>query len=119
MCHLCDNHRESRVELLLNCKVTNKILQLMVRVLRKAGCLNYGCKIDVFLFERYPANSIENVTLIFVWKHIYNSKFTDCPLNERTFLGAYKGMIAIIIRMSLPISLMAKNIMNILIDEFN
>ena len=91
----------------------------MIRVFRKAGCLSTGCKIDMFLFDRYPVSSIENITLMFTWKFIYNSKFTVCPLKERTFLGAYRGLIAIIIHMSLPISLMAKNIMNVLIAEFN
>ena len=116
-CYERNNHRESRAELLLNCKITSKILQLMIRVLRKAGCLSSGCKIDMFLFERYPISSIENITLMFTWKFIYNSKFTDCPLKERTYLGAYKGLVAIIIHMSIPISLMAKNIKNILIDK--
>ena len=119
VCYTCCNHRESRVELLLNCNITSKILQLMIRVLRKAGCLSIGCKIDMFLFDRYPVSSIENITLMFTWKFIYNSKFNDCPLKERTFLGAYRGLIAIIIHMSLPISLMTKNITNILIADFN
>ena len=118
VCYARNNHRESRVELLLNCDITSKILQLMIRIIRKAGCLSNGCKIDMFLFDRYPVSSIENITLMFTWKFIYNSKFTDCPLKERTYLGAYKGLVAIIIHMIIPISLMPKNIMNILIDEF-
>ena len=81
-CYACNNHRESRVELMLNCDITSKILQLMIRILKKAGCLSNGCKIDMFLFDRYPVNSIENITLMFTWKFIYNNKFTDCPLKE-------------------------------------
>ena len=66
-CYACNNHRESRVELLVNCNITNKVLHLMIRVLRKAGCLNIGCKMDMFLFDRYPVDSIANITLMFTW----------------------------------------------------
>ena len=53
-CYACDNHRESRVELMLNCNTTNELLQLMIRILKKVGCLSNGCKMDMFLFDRYP-----------------------------------------------------------------
>ena len=62
-CYACDKHKESRVELLLNCSITNRLLQLMIRILRKGGCLKNGCKIYMFLFKRYPVNSLENITL--------------------------------------------------------
>ena len=70
-----------------------------------------------FLFYRYPFSSIENITLMFTWKFIYNNKFTDCPLKERPYLRAYEGLVAVIIHISMPISLLAGNIMKILIDE--
>ena len=117
MCYACEKHRESRVELMFNCSITNKILQLMIRILRKAGCLSDGCKIDMFLFYRYPVNSIENITLMFTWKFIYNNKFMDHPLKEKSYLRAYEGLVAIIVHMSIPISLWARNIGKILIDE--
>ena len=119
ICYACDKHRESRVELMFNCSITNRILQFMIRILRKVGCLRDGCKIDMFLFYRYPINSIENVTLMFTWKFIYNNKFIDQPLNERTYLRAYKGLIAIIVHMSIPMSLWAMNVEKILIEELS
>ena len=116
-CYACDNHRESTVELILNCNTTNKLLQLMIRILKKAGCLANGCKLDMFLFERYPVDSIENITLMFTWKFIYNSKFTGCPLSVRPYMIAYEGLVAVIIHMSISISLIAKNIISMLKSE--
>ena len=64
-CHVFNTHKESRIELLLKCSIINKLLQLMIRTLKKAGCLASGCSMDMFLFNDYPVNSIENITLIF------------------------------------------------------
>ena len=69
------------------------------------------------MFYRYPVNSIENVTLMFTYKFIYNNKFMDYPLNEKSYLRAYEGLVAIIGHMSIPISLWARTIGKILIDE--
>ena len=62
-CYACNNHRESRVELMLNCGTTNKLLQLVIRILKKAECLSNGCKIDMFLFDKYPVDSIEKMEI--------------------------------------------------------
>ena len=71
----------------------------------------------MFLFDRYPVSSIENITLLFTWKFIYNNNFTDYPLKERPYLRAHEGLVPVIIHMSILISLLAKNIINILMDE--
>ena len=71
----------------------------------------------MFLFARYPINSIKNITLMFTWKFIYNSKFSGCPLSGRPYMLAYEGLVAVIIHMSILISLIAKNIMSILNEE--
>ena len=91
----------------------------MIRILKKAGCLSNGCKIDMFLFQRYPIDSIENITLMFTLKYIYNSKFNEQPLTEKAFLLAYRGLTTLIIRMSIPISLWAMNVNKILSKELN
>ena len=91
----------------------------MIRILKKAGCLSNGCKVDMFLFQRYPIDSMENLTLMFTLKYMYNSKFNEQPLTERAFLLAYKGLTALIIRMSIPISLWAMNVDKILSKELN
>ena len=113
-CHLCKNHKESRVGLFLNCSVTNKLLQLIIRILKKSGCLASGCIIEMFLFAKYPISSIENITLMFTWKYLYNSKFAQTSMTERLYLHTYKGLIAVIIEMSIPLSLVAKSIMETL-----
>ena len=89
----------------------------MIRILKKAGCLSKGCKMDMFLFDRYPNDSIENITLMFTWKFIYKSKFTGCPLTARPHRRAYEGLVAVIIHMSIPISIIARKIISILTDE--
>ena len=91
----------------------------MVRILRKAGCLNNGSKVDMFLFQRYPIDSMENVTLMFTLKFLYNSKFNEQPLTEKAFLVAYRGLTTLITRMSIPISLWAMNVNNILVKELS
>ena len=69
------------------------------------------------MFEKYPIYSIENITLMFTWKFIYNSKFTGCPLSGRPYMVANEGLVAVIIHMSIPISLIVKNIISILKGE--
>ena len=63
---------------MLNCPRKNKLLQFLIRILRKAGGLQNGCKIDMFMFQNYPIESIENSSLMFTWKH--NSKYNDFSL---------------------------------------
>ena len=99
---------------MVNCSRTNKLLQFLIRILRKAGGLKNGCKIDMFMFQDYPIESIENISLMFTWKHVYNSKYNDSSLLRIPFAYAYRGLIAIIFNMSLSQSLMAEIILNIL-----
>ena len=73
----------------------------------------------MFLFQRYPIDSMENVTLMFTLKFLYNSKFNEQPLTEKAFLLAYRGLTSLIIRMSIPISLWAMNVNNILVKELS
>ena len=71
-CFSCGNLPENRIETLLKCSRSNKILQFLIQVLRKAGILNNGCQIDMLIFKGYPINSAEKIALMFTWKHIYN-----------------------------------------------
>ena len=81
---------------------------------KKAGGLQKGCEIDMFMFKNYPIDSIENVSLMFTWKYVYNSKYNNNSLLGIPFAYAYRGFIAITTHMSLPMSLMAKDILEIL-----
>ena len=99
-CFTCGNHPEYRLEVMLNCARYNSILQFFIRVLKKAGRLKNGCKIEMFLFKNYPINSIENISLMFTWKYIYYSKYCNETLLCIPFAFAYKGLIGIINHMS-------------------
>ena len=102
---------------MLNCACSNSILQFLIRILKKAGKLSYGCKINMFLFENYPINSIENISLMFTWKHIYNSKYSNDSLLCVPYAFVFKILIAVITHMSLPLTLTAMDILNILDHE--
>ena len=50
MCFLCKNHRESRVLLLLGCETVKKLLQFLIRILKKTGCLENGSRVGLYIF---------------------------------------------------------------------
>ena len=116
-CFACGRHPENRTEVMLNCARSNNILQFLIRILKKAGKLSYGCKINMFLFESYPINSIENISLMFTWKHIYNSKYSNDSLLCVPYAFAFKNLISVITHMSLPLTLTAMDILKILVHE--
>ena len=47
---------------------------------------------------------------MFTWKHIYNSKYNNVSLLGIPYAYAYRVLITITTHMSLPLSLMAKDI---------
>ena len=113
-CFSCGNHSENRAETLLNCSRSNNILQFLIRVLRKAGILNNGCQIDMFIFKGYPINSAENIALMFTWKHIYNSKFTNKTLVCVPYAYALRFLFSVFTLMGLPQSLTTNEILKVL-----
>ena len=66
--HNYENKNNISPSIMLNCNTTSKLVQLMIRILKKAGCLSNGCKLDMFLYERYPIDTLEKITLKFTWK---------------------------------------------------
>ena len=78
---------------------------------KKAGKLSYGCKINMFLFENYP------IFLMFTWKHIYNSKYSNDSLLCVPYAFTFKNLISVITHMSLPLTLTAMDILKILDHE--
>ena len=97
--------------------MTNKLVQFLIRILRKAGGLINSCRVEMFLFKDYSINSIENLSLMFTWKYVYNCKYNKSSPIVKSFAHAYRGLIAIITYMSLPQLLMARNVLNILNSE--
>ena len=68
----------------------------------------------MFIFKNYPISSIENISLMFTWKHIYNSKFTSEALLCVPYAYALKNLISVITLMGLPQTLIANDILKIL-----
>ena len=113
-CFLCGNHPENRMETFFNCSRSNTILQFLIRVLRKTGILRNGCQIEMFSFKEYPINSAENIALMFTWKFIYNSKFSNETLLCVPYTYALKFLFSVFTLMGLPQSLTAKDVLRVL-----
>ena len=116
-CFLYGNHIENRMETLLNCSRSNTILQFLMRILKKAGILNKGCQIEMFIFKEYPINSAENIALMYTCKYIYNSKFTNETILCAPFTYALKFQFSVFSLMGLPQSLIAKEVLKVLESE--
>ena len=99
--------------------MTNKLLQFLIRILRKAEGLINSCIVEIFLFKDYTINSIENLSLTFTWKYVYNCKYNKGSPLVKSFAHSYKGLIAIITHMNLPQLLMARNVLNLLNSELD
>ena len=90
LCFLCNNHKESSVLLFMGCDTVKKLLQYLIRVLKKAGCLENGNKMGFFIFEEYNLSSIENISLVTLWNFIYNENFNSGKLQGVPFIFWYK-----------------------------
>ena len=86
LCFLCNDHRETRTLLFLGCDNVKKQVQFLTRVLKKAGFLQNGNIIGLFIFKNYDFNSIENIALVTLWKFIYNTKFNSGILQGLLFV---------------------------------
>ena len=113
-CFSCRNHIENRMETLLNCSRSNSILQYLIRILKKAGILSRGCQIEMFVFKEYPISSTENISLMFTWKYIYNSKFNNESLLCVPFSYAIKSLFSVVSLMGLPQSLTTREFLKVL-----
>ena len=73
----------------------------------------------MFLFKDYKINSIENISLMFTRKYVYNCRYNKGSPVVKSFAHSYRGLIGIITHMSLPQSLMARNVLNVLNAELD
>ena len=48
----------------------------LIHILKEAGLLAMGDKIEMFLFVDYDFNSIENLILITLWDFVYKARFS-------------------------------------------
>ena len=116
-CFSCGNHIENRMETLLNCSRSNTILQYLIRILKKAGILNRGCQVEMFVFKEYPINSAENISLMYTWKYIYNSKFTNETLSCVPYAYTLKFQFSVFTLMGFPQLLISKEVLKVLESE--
>ena len=72
-------------------KKTNNIVQNLARIFKRAGYLENGNSIKLFLFQNHRTDSIENISLMFTWKFMYSSKFTGGLPEHRQSLRALRS----------------------------
>ena len=94
LCFLCNNHKESRVLLFFGCETVKKLLQLLIRILKKAGCLQNGSNVGLFTFREHNFNSIENISLAILWNFFYNTKFNTGKLQGVPFMFWFKKIMS-------------------------
>ena len=67
----------------------------------KAGYLNNKCSVGLFHFKNYKRDTIENVSLMFMWNFMYSNKFTGGIPTVKTFAYAYPGLMTVLAKMGL------------------
>ena len=82
LCSNCGLWPETRMHLFFSCPKTNEIINLLEKILRKAGFLKYGnTRFPYFIYSNYKINTIENLPLIHSLKLIYKCKFDEIKPN--------------------------------------
>ena len=85
----------------------NKLKEFIIRLYRNNLFLNnrgHNCPID----------SIENISLIFLWKFMYTEKFSNGIPNKKAFAHSYKRLISVVAEMHISNLLGASEIVKIL-----
>ena len=89
-CYLCCSHRDTRFLLYNQCQKVKYMVSLLIRIFLKAGLLECGIEIELFLLNNYQFNSIENISLTFQWSFVYNKKFNQSNIMEKLFFYILK-----------------------------
>ena len=84
---ICGKHPEKRISILLACKVAVLLVDKLIHALKEAGLLSEGSSIELFLFEEYGFNTIENLTLVTLWDFIYKACFNPEKHSASMFFG--------------------------------
>ena len=93
-CWTCNGHIKSCMHLFVNCACTTFIFAFPTRILTKAGYLCNGTVVELFILKEYPIDSMENISLLFLWKFMYSEKFLNGIPNEKAFAHAYRDLIS-------------------------
>ena len=116
-CYICNNHRETRTGLFLGCTIVQERKNYLIRVLRKAGFLKKGSKLNFFFFESYGIDSIENITLSTLWKYTYDNKYNDETLQNIPFSVWLKKIVSSLSALHTPLALDAGRVHEVLSSE--
>ena len=116
-CYICNNHRETRTGLFLGCTIVQERKNYLIRVLKKAGFLKKGSKLDLFFFENYGIESIENVTLSTLWKYTYDNKYSDETLQNIPFSIWLKKIVSSLSALHTHLALDAGRVHEVLSSE--
>ena len=116
-CWVSSTYTETRFHIFKTCEKTNTILQFLITVFKKSGYLENCNSIKLFLFGNYRSDSIENVSLMFLWKFIHTKKLMNGNPNSKAFAYAYRGLVAVVTEMGLVQILGGAEILRILNDE--
>ena len=82
LCSNCGLWPETRMHFFFSCPKTNEIINLLEKILRKAGFLKNGnTRFPYFIYSNYKINTIENLMLIYSLKFIYKCKFDEIKPN--------------------------------------
>ena len=61
---------------MFSCEIVNEMTLKLIYILKEAGLLESGDKIEIFLFSEYDFNSVENLILITLWDFVYKARFS-------------------------------------------
>ena len=75
-CFICAKHPEKRIPIMFSCEIVKQMTLKLINILKEAGLLGRGDKIEIFLFREYDFNSVENLILITLWDFIYKARFS-------------------------------------------
>ena len=60
---------------MFSCNIVKEMTAKLIHILKEAGLLALGDKIEMFLFVDYDFNSVENLILITLWDFVYKARF--------------------------------------------
>ena len=61
---------------MFSCIIVKEMTAKLIHILKEAGLLALGDKIEMFLFADYDFNSIKNLILITLWDFVYKARFS-------------------------------------------
>ena len=67
---------QKRIPIMFSCNIVKEMTAKLIHILKEAGLLALGDKIEMILFADYDFNSIKNLILITLWDFVYKARFS-------------------------------------------